>query len=269
MISTGRLKALIFDMDDTLVVEKAAAEAAFLTTCELARARYAVEPHELHASIREACRRLWHAAPVRPYCVEIGISSWEALWARFEGEGEHLRFLREWAPHYRRDSWREALARHGIDDVQLAATLAETFPTHRRSLHIVYDDVRPALEHLRRSFRLGLLTNGAPGLQREKLAGAGIADYFDAVVISGDVGFGKPNSRVFTAMLARLGVAADEALMIGNSLETDVQGAQAAGIQAVWVNRAASPRQDGIAPDAEVSNLSELVRLLSHDAALS
>jgi len=262
MILDANPKALVFDMDDTLVVEKASAEAAFLKTCELAKSRYGIEPADLHATIRETCRRIWHASPVRAYCVEIGISSWEALWARFEGADESLRILREWAPTYRHDSWYEALGRHGIDDVDLAHELAEVFPIHRREIHVVYDDVRPALEHFKRTLRLGLLTNGAPDLQREKIAGAGLAGYFNEIVISGEVGFGKPDPRIYETMLSRLAATADETLMIGNSLDSDVQGAQAVGMKAVWLNRTGHPRDDTVVPDHEVTSLTELMRIL-------
>jgi putative hydrolase of the HAD superfamily len=76
LIREDHLKAIILDLDDTLVVEEASAEAAFLETCELARQHYGVDPAALHASVRRICRNLWHQAPGRAYCVEIGISSW-------------------------------------------------------------------------------------------------------------------------------------------------------------------------------------------------
>lgn len=261
-IPVDNLRALIFDLDDTLVVEEASAEAALLQTCELARLRYGIEPRDLHATLRQTCRRLWHQAPVRAYCIDIGVSSWEALWARFEGDNENLRILRAWAPGYRRDSWHEALKRHGVNDDEFAVELAETFPAHRRKLHIVYDDVGPTLDRFRARFRLGLLTNGAPDLQREKIAGAGIGNYFDEILVSGDLSFGKPDPRIYQAILYRLGAASHEAVMIGNSLHSDIQGAQRAGLKAVWVNRTAAPREDGITPDWEVSDLAELTRLI-------
>ncbi|MBN2130228.1 MAG: HAD family hydrolase [Sedimentisphaerales bacterium] len=256
----GKLKALIFDLDDTLVVEKASAEAAFLRTCELARQRHGIDPEALHATLRRICRSIWHNAPARDYCVEIGISSWEGLWARFHGREESLQILRAWAPRYRRDSWLCALREHGVDDEAFAAELAETFPAHRRELHVVYDDVRATLEYFGLSHRLGLLTNGAPDLQREKIEGAGLARYFDDIVISGDVGVGKPNPRIYEIMLSRLKAKPHETVMIGNSLTSDVAGPQAVGIKAVWLNRAGDVCRDGVVPDLEVPNLSELRR---------
>jgi putative hydrolase of the HAD superfamily len=256
------MKALIFDLDDTLVVEKASAEAAFLETCELARARYGIEPGQLHAAVRRTCRDIWHKSPARAYCVEIGISSWEGMWARFEGPDENLRILRDWGPSYRKNSWYEALREHGVEDADFAAELAAAFRANRCKRHIVYGDVRLALEQCRQSYRLGMLTNGAPDLQRHKIDAAAIGEYFDAIVISGEVGVGKPNARIYGIMLSRLGVTADDVVMIGNSLKSDVQGAQAVGIRAVWVNRAGESRDGNIVPDLEVSNLAELSETL-------
>ncbi len=252
------MKTLIFDLDDTLVVEKASAAAAFLETCQLAASRYGLEPETLHQTVRETCRELWYDhSPARSYAVDVGISSWEALWSRFQGDNEHLAAFRDWAPYYRRQSWRNALLEHKIDDISLAEELAETFPVRRRDRHVVYPDVRPALEELRHSYRLVLLTNGASDLQREKIDGAGIGSYFEETLVAGDIGVAKPNRRMFTTILARLGAEPSEAIMLGDSLRKDIAGAQAVGLKAVWINREGVPRHDGITPDLEVTNLKE------------
>jgi len=252
------MKALIFDLDDTLVVEAASAESAFLETCRLAESRYRVDPQKLHATVRETCRRLWHQAPVHSYCLEIGISSWEGLWARFEGDNDNLKVLRYWSPIYRFNSWHEALLQHGIDDKEFATELAEEFPANRRKRHVVYDDVLPVLEFFSQSRLLGLLTNGVPDLQWEKIKGAGIQEYFDEIVISGEVGFGKPDRRIYETILSRLKVKLKDVIIIGNGLRSDVQGAQAIGMKAIWLNRTGKPRDNSVVPYFEVSTLQEL-----------
>ena len=194
-------KALIFDLDDTLVVEKASAEAAFLTTCELARERYGIPPPELHTTLRKTCREIWYGSPLHPYCKKIGISSWEGLWARFEWDDDNLRALKEWAPTYRFESWHSSLRKHGVNDNDLAHELADIFIVERRKLHIVYDDVRPTIEALKSHYRLGLITNGASDHQREKIEGAGIGSYFEAILISGDIGIRKPEIQIFAQLL--------------------------------------------------------------------
>lgn len=260
-MSQAQVKALVFDLDDTLVVEKASAAAAFAATCELAAQRCGVDPQALHASVRETCRDLWHNhCPARAYVVEIGISSWEALWSPFAGENEHLAALRAWAPDYRRDSWHRALQARGVNDIDLACELAEIYPAHRRQHHIVYDDVRPALERLKRTHRLALLTNGASDLQREKIAGAGIGPYFEETLVAGDIGIAKPHSRIFETLLTHLGVEPGEAAMLGDSQSKDIQGAQAVGMKTIWVNRENTPRRNGTTPDLEVASLTAISR---------
>ena len=170
--------------------------------------------------------------------------------------------MRGWAPAYRRDSWHQALRQHGIDDLDFASELAEIFGVERRKRHVVYDDVVPALEHVEQSHRLGLLTNGASDLQREKIAGAGIGRYFDEIVISGDIGVGKPNPRIFQTMLSRLAVTATEAMMIGNSLKSDIEGAHGIGMRTVWINREGNRRDGAVRPDYELADLAELRHVL-------
>jgi putative hydrolase of the HAD superfamily len=194
--------------------------------------------------------------------VNVGISSWEALWSRFEGDNEHLAAFRAWASYYRRQSWRNALLEHDIDDADLANELAETFPQRRRLRHEVYPDVRPALETLGRSYRLALLTNGASDLQREKIDGAGIAPYFEEILVAGDIGVAKPDPRTFTTMLTRLKIEPAEALMAGDSLRKDIAGAQAVGLRAAWINRDGDAPRDNITPDLKAKNLQEFQQKL-------
>ena len=256
------IHTLIFDLDDTLVVEEATAEATFIETGKLAQAKYELDPCLLHATVRKACRELWYAFPAHSYCKRVGISSWEGMWAEFIGSDPNYGSLREWAYTYRFKSWQNALRRHGIEDPGLAFELAETFPRLRRKKHVVYPDAVPALEQLAPFYALGLLTNGAPDLQRLKIEASGLAGYFSNVLISGDVGFGKPAPRIFELLLARMGAEAETALMIGNSLESDIDGAQKAGMRAVWINRSGAACNKDIHPDWEISNLLSLPALV-------
>ncbi|HEY7257769.1 MAG TPA: HAD family hydrolase [Gaiellales bacterium] len=251
--------AILFDLDDTLVVEEPAADAAFLATAEVAAARHAVDPAALARTARVRAREVWRAGPAYAYGEgTIGMSSWEALWCRWEGEGAEVSFCREWAAGYRTEAWTIALADHGIADPALAAELGLRFGEERRLRHRAFADTRPALDELRRTHRLALVTNGASCLQREKLAGTGLAESdFDAVVISGDVGIAKPRPEVFAHALELLGVGASQAVMVGDSLERDVRGAEACGIRGIWLNRQ-SRRPPGPNGHTEIATLAEL-----------
>ena len=261
--------ALLFDLDDTLVVEVASAEAAFVETCAWAQERCGADPEQLHNTLRKVRRALWHKAPERAWRVRVGVSSWEALWARFDGDGETASVLRGWAPGYRSRAWYESLLEHGVDDAALAGELAERFPQVRRTMHEAYDDTHRVLADLKGTYKLGLVTNGASCLQREKIDGADVGGYFDAIAISGDLGIGKPDLRIFESVLDRLDVEPEQAAMVGNSLNSDIRSAQAAGIHAVWLNRAGKTRDDSIVPDLEIANLDELTAALEPGGALA
>ncbi len=256
------IQALIFDLDDTLLIEVASADAAFAETCQLAEERFGVDAEAMRETVRKTSQSHWQRAPDREYCVRIGISSWEGLWARFDGPGDNLRTMRDWAPTYRRAAWSDALNAHDIDDFSFADELAEAFFRSRRTLHLLFDDTLPTLASLRGRYRMGLLTNGASDLQREKIDGARIGTYFDATAISGDVGVKKPQPQMFEAILAKLGVQAPEAVMVGNSLVADVAGAQNVGIRTVWLNRTGKENRTETVPDAEILGLEELPELL-------
>jgi len=250
--------ALLFDLDDTLIPEEPLAVAAFQAT---ARAAPGVDAERLALDARAHARALWRAGETYPYCRRIGISSWEGLWCRFEGEGEALAALRAWAPEFRREAWARALADQHVDDRALAEELGDRFGVERRALHAPFPDAA-LIEDLRDDYALALVTNGAACLQREKLEGSGLTAHFDAVVVSGDIGVGKPDAAVFRNALALVGAEPADAVMIGDTIERDIDGALALGLRAVWINRFGRPRPPGRDDLVEITGLDELPALL-------
>lgn len=250
--------ALLFDLDETLVVEEPAAVAAFEATAQFAASRCDVDAAPLAVAARARARELWHATPAHAYCLRVGISSSEGLWCRFEGDETNARWLREWLPTYRREAWRWALAEQGVEDFALAEELGERFGAERRGRHEVFADAVTALTELSNEYVLALVTNGASCLQREKLSASGLGHYFAAVVVSAEFGVGKPDPAIFHHALAQLDCGHKHAVVVGDSLSRDVDGAVAAGLYAVWVNRGGRLRPDGPHEVPEVARLSDL-----------
>jgi len=259
----GAIDTVLLDLDDTLVVEVASADEAIHRACLLASARYAVHPDRLHESLRRVARERWYAAPYYPYASAIAISSWEALWARFEGDHSSLAAMRADAPAHRSTVWRRALAAHEIVDDDLADEMGRTFIEARRSLHIVFPDVADTLAWLLPRYKVGIVTNGMACLQREKLHGAGLAPFFEVVVTAGDVHRRKPDPTIFERALALLDATPGHTVMVGNSLTSDIAGGAAAGMRTIWLNRQCAPPEDSIRPDAKIESLTELIDLLS------
>lgn len=250
--------ALLFDLDETLMVEEPAAEEAFRAAAQAAADRCDIDSGTLVEDVRTRARELWYAVPTHDYCMRIGISSWEGLWCRFDGEHPEVRTLREWSPDYRREAWSLALADQGVDDAVLAEELGERFAAERRARHKVFADVETSLSRIDGSHRLGLVTNGAACLQREKLAASGLVDCFEVVVVSADLGVAKPDASIFAHTLNRLGVEPQDTVMVGDSIAKDIDGALAAGLGAVWVNRGGLPTPPDRVDLVEVSTLDNL-----------
>ncbi len=256
------IRSILFDLDDTLVVEGASADAAFLATCERAHEKHGINPEALHQSIRYHARELWRASATITYCRAIGISSWEGLWARFLGRDPNLKRLCEWAPTYRRMAWFRALADYGVSDSAFAEQLAASFLSERRARHIVFPDVDDNLANLKEVYQLALITNGAPDLQREKIQGANLAQYLDTILISGEVGIGKPDCRIFRMALDVLAASPSETVMVGDSLTRDILGAQQIGLKGIWLNRSGNDTTGQVTADVQITNLNQMLELL-------
>ena len=257
-------RALLLDLDDTIIVEEPAAVAAFAATARVAAERHPLDPAVLALAARARAREVWRAAPHHAFCRRIGISSWEGLFCRYEGEGDELRALRAWAPGYRREAWRRALADQGVLDDELAGELGERFGADRRALHETFADAAPALDAVGADHALALVTNGASCWQREKLAASGLAGRFDVVVVSGELGTAKPDPAVHAHALSALGAEPGDAVRGGDTLRTAVDGARAAGrAGAVWVNRDGRPRPADRPDLREIADLGELPAALA------
>lgn len=107
-----------------------------------------------------------------------------------------------------------------------------------RDAQRLFDDVPALLETARRrGLPVGLLTNSALAPTTLKLEALDLVDAFDAVVTTDTLGFGKPDPRVYREACRLLGVAPEQVVCIGDSLEWDVLGARSAGLRAVWLER--------------------------------
>ncbi len=254
------LEAILFDLDDTLLVEKASADEAFLATCTLAQRRYGLNPMALHQKLRQEAQALWHASPERPTIDRISISHWEALWARFIGDDPDITRLRHWVRYYRREAWLRALRAFGQEDAEFADMLSREFRRQRQQRHVLFPGTLPVLQALHGHFKLGLITNGLSCLQHEKIDASGLRPYFNAIIVAGDIGFAKPDPRAFQILLKDLQVSPHNALMVGNSVQGDIGGAQAAGIKAILIDRGKiHGADDTITPDLVIHQLTELI----------
>jgi HAD superfamily hydrolase (TIGR01509 family) len=141
----------------------------------------------------------------------------------------------------------------------------ERYHRFQHALIHAYDAPAPVLAQLKREgYKLALVSNYAhTPVLRDALARLGLVEHFDALVVSADVGYLKPHPRIFEAALEALGVRADEAVMVGNDIPCDVEGAKKSGIRAVWTPYPrASPAPTHPSADAVLSSLAQLPDVL-------
>jgi len=121
-----------------------------------------------------------------------------------------------------------------------------------------------AVRRIAPHYRLGLLSNFDDAqCGREVLADTGVAELFEAVIISAEVRLRKPDRRIFDQMCAMLDLEAAEILFVGDTPRDDILGATAAGMRTAWISKGAGAIPAGIPdPDFIIADLSELPRIL-------
>ncbi|HET7219024.1 MAG TPA: HAD-IA family hydrolase, partial [Vicinamibacterales bacterium] len=133
-----------------------------------------------------------------------------------------------------------------------AAVLQETAAAYR---HRYLETRRPVagardlLAAIKPYARVAIVSNNLLDEQQQKLRLCGFDDYVDVLVVSEEAGSWKPDRAIFETALERLGCAAADAVMIGDSWAADVEGARAAGIRAIWFNPGTKASADATIPE--------------------
>lgn len=260
------IRAILFDLDDTLIPDEPVTAAAMQEAAEwvVTGTSAKLEPGRLAVDALAAAREIWQQSEHFAYCHRVGHSAPEGLWARYD-RGSHpaIAALRDWAPRYRVTAWQEALRAQGVESPDLATSAADRFFQARRRFPL-FPETEQVLTALKaRGYRLGLVTNGVPDLQREKLDRSGLAGWFDAVAVSGELDCGKPDPGIFAYACATLGVSPVECVMVGDNPERDMAGAMAAGMRSVWVQRYGRERHPRYPGDWACDSLNGLVDWLA------
>lgn len=121
---------------------------------------------------------------------------------------------------------------------------------------IPFEDTFSVLDTLRSRYTLGIVTNGFTSMQRTKIDRYGLADHVDFTIVSEEVGFHKPDTRIFEAALKHAGnFAPTNAIFIGDNPHTDITGALNTGIHPVWVENNSQTPPSGVTTIQQLSDL--------------
>ncbi len=231
-------KAMLIDLDDTIVAYSSLAEGIWMSACErFAPRAEGLQPDVLYKAVQESRRWFW-------------------------SDPERHRRNRLDMRRAQRKVVTEALQRLEVDDPSLAADIADTFTEEREAAVKPFPGAIEALARLRKAgVRTAMITNGAKDAQRRKIRRFQLEGYFDAILVEGEFGYGKPDERVYREALRLLSARTDKAWCVGDNLEWEVAVPQSLGLYAIWHDPVGKGLPDSceIRPDRIIRSLSELI----------
>uniref|UniRef100_A0A8D0HAW2 N-acetylneuraminic acid phosphatase n=1 Tax=Sphenodon punctatus TaxID=8508 RepID=A0A8D0HAW2_SPHPU len=233
------VKAVFFDLDNTLVDTAAAGRRAIEKVINVLQSKHQYDEEEacaicdkVQAKLLKECRD-----PAKICITDLRISHWE-------------------------EAIQETMG--GMANRNLAAECYFLWKTTRLQHLTLAEDTRGMLIELRKVVHLLLLTNGDKQTQREKIEACACQPYFDAIVVGGEQEEEKPAPSIFHHCCGLLGVQPGECVMVGDSLDTDIQGGLNAGLKAtVWVHKSVTlPKNTSPVPHYIISSVLDLPALL-------
>ena len=157
----------------------------------------------------------------------------------------------------RLNAFRQTLASVNRANDELASYLHEIYMKHRFEDIELYEDVVPTLEKLKEKFKLIIISNANTYPKK-----CGLDNFFDEVFFAQDIGVEKPDPRAFTIALDEIGYSKNQVLHIGDSLYSDIFGANNADIKCAWLNREKIENTTEYKADFEITTLKELLDIL-------
>jgi putative hydrolase of the HAD superfamily len=231
-------QGILFDLDDTIIAFDAVANPTWQRLCNTyARQVAHCDPVSLYQAIQEA--RTWYwSDPAR----------------------------HQWARHnlvqLRRTIVAQAFAALHIDNLPLAHAMADTYTVEREALIQLFPQAQETLHYLcDHQVALALITNGAAHQQRQKIQRFGLERFFTAILIEGEVGFGKPEEAIYRQALVHLNLTPDVVWSVGDHLEWDVSAPQKLGMLGIWhdVRAQGLPAEAQVTPDRIITSIAQLM----------
>lgn len=129
--------------------------------------------------------------------------------------------------------------------------------------HYFLPGAEEAVKALSQKYRLFLASNGTASVQHSRLTSAGLYPYFEKVFVSQEIGHNKPSKEYFDRCFSQIpGFDAVKAIMVGDSLTSDILGGIRSGMKTCWINPEHKPMREDIRPDYELESIAQLEALL-------
>jgi putative hydrolase of the HAD superfamily len=235
-----RVKAVLFDMFDTLMmIEK---DHAFYSPALRAAYGFLAE-NGVSVSFEEFSR--------------VYVEARDALYAKADVNLEE--------PHFNvriSDALKRLGYEYGVSD-GLVVGATDAFCEAFMKYVNIDENAERILQKLHGKYKLGIVSNFAiPECVTKLLEKEGLTGFFDVVVVSGAVNKRKPSVEIFTKALEQLGVKAQDAVFVGDTVDADVQGAKAAGMRTIYIERRLQKDAEAACPDQTIKNLNQLSKTI-------
>ena len=236
--SPSHIRAVFFDLDDTLVEDTLALEHCAEAAVREISPDLGIDPNALAVAY-----------------VDAAIDFWESL----EPGG---------APpasgDIRPSMWRNALRRFGVDDSALAGRIAQRYDELRLERAELLPGAVPVLRALHGRYKMSIITNGFAETHDVKIERLELRRFFDHVILAGELRLVKPDPKIFKHALKLTGVTAGESVMVGDRYGRDIIGAHPAGMRAIWIQmRGEHVPPGGREPEATIESIAELPQALA------
>ncbi|XP_037128320.1 N-acylneuraminate-9-phosphatase [Syngnathus acus] len=235
------IKAILFDLDNTLIETNRANQFAMQKTYELLKTSLELDDDVISKICDKFKQKLLHEKfdPSAGRSIdEVRVGHWE-------------------------DSIKESV--DSCSTPSMAAQCYYLWKKSRLELIRLSPEISSLLKQFRRKYKLLLLTNGNSQTQKEKVEAAACEGFFDNIVVGGDYAEQKPHPSIFRLCFDLLQVEAQDCIMVGDSLDTDIQGGFNAHVRAtVWINSAGDAVPVGsVTPDYTLSTVLDLEDILA------
>jgi putative hydrolase of the HAD superfamily len=232
-------QAILFDLDDTLISYNHASKSAWEQICRsfVTNNQVPFDAETLLETVNKEKNWYW-SDPERHRTGRLNINQ------------------------ARRDIVKTALTDLQFHDDVMITAMADSVSKLQKELICLFPESIRTLEQLKSAgVRMALITNGMTENQRPKIKRFDLTRFFEFCLIEEEVGFGKPDLRVFQLALQKLQLKPDQVWMVGDNLVWDVEAPQKIGIYSVWNDYKGGglPQDSQIRPDRIIGNISELL----------
>ncbi|MHC2833940.1 putative hydrolase of the HAD superfamily [Bacillus sp. F9_6S_D1_P_5] len=220
-------KAMLFDLDDTLLDRDKAVDNLFLLVLEKCY-------EDVSDTVKNNMLQQFKEYDKREYGISNKTIVLESLFDEFPPKYRLPR-------NYIQDFWNE--------------NFPKCFSIDPNTIHF--------LNHIKSHFKIGIITNGSTHRQTAKIINTNLNNYFDTIIISEEVGLSKPDKRIFELALNKLNVQSENTLFVGDDLEKDIAGSQNANIKGIWFNPHRITNKTEIKPYSEIDTFDSLLSYIT------